>query len=62
MFLDDGSVQSRLLLGATPGHLATLRIDQGVAVVELHEQAGALTVIGRQSIVTMLEREAQRAR
>ena len=60
VFLEDGSVDTRLLLGSTPDHLATLRLDQGVAVVELTEQPGAMTVIGRQSIVGMLEREAAR--
>jgi hypothetical protein len=58
VFLDDGSVQTRLLLGSTPDHLATLRIDQGVAVVELVAHPGSMTVVGRQSIASMLQREA----
>jgi hypothetical protein len=58
VFLDDGSINSRLLLGATPGRLATLRLDMGVAIVELQDIGGTMTVIGRQSIVSMLERAA----
>ncbi len=60
VFLDDGSVDTRLVLGSTGDHVATLRVDQGVAIVELHERAGVMTVIGRQSIVSMLEQAAQR--
>ena len=56
VFLDNGSINSRLLLGATPGRLATLRMDMGVAIVELQDSSGTMTVIGRQSIVSMLER------
>jgi hypothetical protein len=56
VFLDDGSVDTRLLMGATPGQLATLRMDMGVAIVELQDIGGTMTVIGRQSIVSMLER------
>jgi hypothetical protein len=55
VFLDDGSVNTRLLLGATPGRLATLRMDMGVAIVELQDSTGTMTVIGRQSIISMLE-------
>ncbi len=55
VFLDDGSVDTRLLLGATPGRLATLRMDMGVAIVELQDSRGTITVVGRQSIVSMLE-------
>ncbi len=58
VFLDNGSINSRLLLGATPGRLATLRMDMGVAIVELQDSSGTMTVIGRQSIVSMLERAA----
>jgi hypothetical protein len=56
VFLDDGSVDTRLLLGVTPGRLATLRMDMGVAIVELQDSGGTMTVIGRQSIVSMLKR------
>ncbi len=56
VFLDDGSVDTRLLLGSTPGQLATLRIDMGVAIVELQDITGTMTVIGRQSIISLLER------
>ena len=55
VFLDDGSLDTRLLLGATPGRLATLRMDMGVAIVELQDSSGTMTVIGRQSIISMLE-------
>jgi hypothetical protein len=61
VFLDDGSVHTRLLLGFTPRQVATLRIDEGGAVVELHDRSMMMTVIGRRSIVGMLE-EAQRQR
>ncbi len=56
VFLDDGSLDTRLLLGATPGRLATLRMDMGVAIVELQDSSGTMTVIGRQSIISMIER------
>jgi hypothetical protein len=59
VFLDDGSVSTRLLLGSTPGQLATLRVDMGVAIVELQDSRGTMTVIGRESIASMLEREAR---
>ncbi len=61
VFLDDGSVDTRLVLGSTPDHLATFRLDQGIAVIELSEQPGTMTVIGRHSIVSMLEAEVARA-
>lgn len=59
VFFDDGSVNTRLLLGSTPGGLATLRVDAGVAIVELQENKGTMTVVGRQSIVSVLERGVQ---
>ncbi len=62
VFFEDGSITSRLLLGSTPGRLATMRIStpSDVAIVELHEHVGAMTVIGRRSIIGLLEQEAQR--
>ena len=60
VFLDDGSVQTRLLLGSTGEHLATLRVDTGVAGIELREPSGTMTVIGRQSIISKLEQEAKK--
>ena len=61
VFIDDGSVHTRLLLGFTPRQVATLRIDEGGAIVELHDRSMMMTVIGRKSIVGMLD-EAQRQR
>jgi len=61
VFFDDGSVHTRLLLGFTPRQVATLRIDEGGAIVELHDRSMMMTVIGRKSIVGMLD-EAQRQR
>jgi hypothetical protein len=61
VFLDDGSVHTRLLLGFTPRQVATLRIDEGGAIVELHDRSMMMTVIGRRSVVGMLE-DAQQAR
>ncbi len=62
VFLEDGSITSRLLLGSTPGRLATMRIGTAsdVAIVELHEHVGAMTVVGRRSIIGLLEQEARR--
>ena len=63
VFFDDGSVTTRLVLGSTPGRLATMRIaaPADVAIVELHEHVGSMTVIGRRSIIGLLEQQAQRA-
>jgi hypothetical protein len=61
VFLEDGPVGARLVLGATPGHLAILRLNQGVAVIELEAAPGRLTVVGRQSIAGLLEAEVRRA-
>ncbi len=61
VFLDDGSVHTRLLLGFTPRQVATLRIDEGGTIVELHDRSMMMTVIGRRSVVEMLE-DAQRQR
>ena len=35
--------------------MATLRIDHDITIVELHDRSSLMTVIGRQSIVGMLE-------
>jgi hypothetical protein len=61
VFIDDGSVHTRLLLGFTPRQVATLRMDEGGAIVELHDRSMMMTVIGRRSVVGMLE-DAQRQR
>ena len=55
VFLDDGSLDARLLLGFTRNQVVTLRSEHNVTVVELHDPATTMTVIGRQSIVGMLE-------
>ncbi len=60
VFLDDGSVDTRLLLGSATGQLVTMRINMGVAIVELEPSTGTMTVIGRQSIVGLLEKAAER--
>ena len=60
VFLDDGSIETRLVLGNTPSYVATLRVDQGGAVVELHDRAIMMTVIGRKSIVSRLEEANER--
>ncbi len=62
VFLGDGSLGAALLLGFTPHHAATLRVDAGAAVVELHDRSTVMTVIGRQSIVGRLEDAAERQR
>jgi hypothetical protein len=62
VFLDDGSVHTRLLLGYTPGQIATLRVDEGGAVVELHDRSMRATVIGRRSIAGMVEDAHYRGR
>ncbi|MFB3139476.1 MAG: hypothetical protein ACE10B_09675 [Phycisphaerales bacterium] len=60
--LDDGSIDARLVLGFTPGHVATLRIENEMAIVELRDRSDTMTVVGRQSIVGMLQEAAQRSR
>jgi len=60
VFLDDGSVDTRLLLGSATGQLVTMRISMGVAIVELGPSTGTMTVMGRQSIVGLLEKAAER--
>jgi hypothetical protein len=55
VFLDDGSVHTRLLLGFTPRQIATLRVDEGGTIVELHDRSMMMTVIGRRSIVALLD-------
>jgi hypothetical protein len=62
VFLGDGSLGAALLLGFTPLHVATLRVDTGAAVVELHDRSTVMTVIGRQSIVGLLDGAAENQR
>jgi hypothetical protein len=56
-FLDDGSLQPRLLLGETRRHVATLTVRDGVIVRELLPPTDGAEIIGRQSIIELL-REA----
>ena len=62
VFIDDGSIDTRLLLGYTERHVATLRIDHDITIVELHDRSSLMTVIGRQSIVGMLEEHTAKNR
>ena len=62
VFLDDGSIDTRLLLGYTERHVATLRINEDITIVELHDRSSMMTVIGRQSIVGTLEEHAAKRR
>ncbi len=55
VFLGDGSFDTRLVLGFTHGHVATLRVNEGVSVIELLDGSTDMTVFRRQSIVGMLE-------
>ncbi len=59
VFLDDGSFDTRLVLGFTHGQVATLRVTDGVSVVELLDRSASMTVFRRQSIVGMLEQAAE---
>ncbi len=60
VFVDDETLVPQLLLGYTPGHAATLRIDRGATVIELHDPATTMTVIGRQSIAGLLNEAGAR--
>ena len=62
VFLGDGSSGTALVLGFTPQHAATLRVDAGAAVVELHDRTTVMTVFGRQSIVGLLDDAAENQR
>lgn len=62
VFFDDGSLDTRLVLGFTDGHLVTLRVDEGVSIVELHEKETMVTVYRGQSVVGMLEDAAAKGR
>lgn len=58
VFVDDESLGPQLLLGYTPGHAATLRIETHATVIELHAPATKMTVIGRESITGLLRSSA----
>ena len=55
VFLSDDSLAPQLQLGFTRAQVVTLRREGTITVVELHDPATTMTVIGRQSIVGMLE-------
>ena len=54
LFMEDGSLDPRLLLGFTRSQVATLRRNGHVTVVELHNPTTSMTVVGRESMVGML--------
>lgn len=54
-FLDDGSLQPRLLLGETRRHVATLVVRDGIIVRELLPPSDGAEIIGRQSIIELLK-------
>jgi hypothetical protein len=53
-FLDDQSLQPRLVLGHTPQSIATLNVKDRRVFVELRDRPEVLEVIGKQSIVEFL--------
>jgi hypothetical protein len=53
-FLDDGSIETRLVLGHTPRALATLNVRDGRTFVELRDRSEVLEVVGKQSILEFL--------
>lgn len=60
IFLDDGALQPRLVIGATREHIVTLVVENGAAVVKTLDKPASMTIVGRQSIADMLkERSAQ---
>lgn len=50
----EGPLDPRLLVGYTPSQVACLRLEGRAAIVELQDPGAPLTVIGRQSIASML--------
>jgi hypothetical protein len=57
-FLDDGSLEARLLIGATSDHVAMFKIVENTTVIELLDRPNALTVVGGQSIIEAMEEHA----
>lgn len=57
-FLDDGSLDTQLVLGHTPRSMASLRGDQRAALVELRDRPQSITIIGRESILAYLNARA----
>lgn len=62
VFFDDGSLDTRLVLGFTHGQVATLRVDDGVSVVELRDRSSSMTVYRSRSIIGMLQDAAKAQR
>jgi hypothetical protein len=60
VFLDDNSLQPRLLLGHTTHSIAALNIRGSRSFVELRDRPEVLEVIGRQSIIEFLDERKPR--
>jgi hypothetical protein len=58
IFIDDGTLDPRLLLGSTRQSMAVLVVDNQSILVELRERPSNLTVVGRQSIIDFLNSRA----
>lgn len=58
IFIDDGTLDPRLLLGSTRQSMAVLVVDGQSILVELRERPSNLTVVGRQSIIDFLNSRA----
>jgi hypothetical protein len=50
-FLDEGSIETRLLLGHTPRSMATLGVAGKAVLVELRDRPAEFTVVGQEPIV-----------
>lgn len=59
-FLDDASLETRLVLGFTPRSFVTLNVSGNRSIVELRDRPAVLEVIRTQSIVDYLEELAPR--
>jgi hypothetical protein len=59
-FLDDNSLEPRLLVGGTSHSIATLNIRSSRSYVELRDRPEVLEVIGKQSIIEFLDERKPR--
>lgn len=59
-FLDDGSLETRLVIGDTPHALATLTVRGDQTFIELRSRPETLEIVGKQSIVEYLRQQAPR--
>jgi hypothetical protein len=59
-FLDDGSLQTRLVLGYSPHSLAALNVRDSRTLIELRDRPEVLEIIGKQSIVEFLQDRSHR--